>query len=50
MWHFLGTFYSSLWMQHYYLKGKRKVIKDEPEKINWEQIKVITSSLRDTGL
>lgn len=31
---------------HRYLQGRRKVIKDEPKKVNWEQmIKVITSSL-----
>lgn len=43
---FLRSINSSVWIQCCYLEGKGKVIKDEPEKVNWERIiKVITSSL-----
>lgn len=46
IWHFSGAHNSSVWLQLWHLEGRRKVIRNEPEEVNWEQmIKVIISSL-----
>lgn len=35
-----------MWIQPWPLEGRRKVIRNEPEKVNWEQmLKVIISSV-----
>lgn len=46
VWHFSEASSSSVWIQPWPLEGRRKVIRNEPEKVNWEQmIKVIISSV-----